>query len=359
MSLEIVGARKAFGSVRAVDGVELSVVKGEFFALLGPSGCGKTTLLRMIAGIHPIDAGSVTLNGRDITRLPMHRRNLAMVFQSYALFPHLTAFDNVAFGLRSRKIGAEDIKRRVAEALALVRLEALASRYPAQMSGGQQQRVALARALAVRPDLLLLDEPLSNLDARLRDEMRLEIRDLQRRLGITTILVTHDISEAFTMSDRMGVMQEGKILQIGRAADIYNRPFNRFIANFVGPINELALTKIEKYAGRMKGLANGELPVWLPESFEACPEDGEAGELRLILRPENLHIDAAEGATDNSFAAEIEDMVFLGGGTECRIRIGSLKLLATLPSAAATLLRPGGRVRVGWNAEDGVVTRGR
>ena len=359
MSLEIVGARKAFGSVHALDGIDLSVVKGEFFALLGPSGCGKTTLLRIIAGIHPVDAGSVTLNGRDITRVPMHRRNLAMVFQSYALFPHLNAFDNVAFGLRSRKISGEDIKRRVAEALALVRLEALASRYPVQMSGGQQQRVALARALAVRPDLLLLDEPLSNLDARLRDEMRMEIRDLQRRLGITTILVTHDISEAFTMSDRMGVMQEGKIVQIGRAVDIYNRPWNRFIANFVGPINELALTRIENHGGRMKGLANDELPVWLPESFDAHGEGGNAAQLRLILRPESLHIDAAEGTTDNSFQAEIEDVVFLGGGTECRVRIGSLKLLATLPSAAASSLRPGGRVTVGWNAADGVVTGGR
>ena len=224
MSLAVAGIRKRFGTVNAVDGVDLAVAKGEFFTLLGPSGCGKTTLLRVIAGIYPTDAGSVMLNGRDLTRVPMHRRNMAMVFQSYALFPHLNAFDNIAFGLRSRGVAKPEMARRVGEALAMVRLEALAARYPAQMSGGQQQRVALARALAVRPDLLLLDEPLSNLDARLRDEMRLEIRDLQRRLGITTILVTHDIGEAFTMSDRMGVMQDGRIVQTGRAAEIYHRP---------------------------------------------------------------------------------------------------------------------------------------
>src|SRR5208282_1590511 len=195
MSLELVGVKKSFDGVRAVDGVDLSVVKGELFVLLGPSGCGKTTLLRAIAGIYGIDSGSVVLNGRDLTRTPMHRRNMAMVFQSFALFPHLSAFDNVAFGLKSRRVGGDEIDKRVNEALALVRLEMLAARYPNQLSGGQQQRVALARALAVHPDLLLLDEPLSNLDARLRDEMRVEIRELQRRLGITTLLVTHDIGE--------------------------------------------------------------------------------------------------------------------------------------------------------------------
>src|SRR4051812_11566607 len=268
MSLEIAGARKAFGSVRAVDGIDLTVQKGEFFALLGPSGCGKTTLLRVIAGIYPIDAGSLTLNGRDITRTPMHRRNLAMVFQSYALFPHLTAFDNVAFGLRSRKLPRDEISRRVGEALALVRLESLASRYPAQLSGGQQQRVALARALAVRPDLLLLDEPLSNLDARLRDEMRIEIRDLQRRLGLTTILVTHDIDEAFTMSDRIGVMRDGRIIQVGRAAEIYHAPADRFVANFVGPTNELKVTRLDGKSG----LIAGGLPVQLPAHTGAGPD---------------------------------------------------------------------------------------
>ncbi|HYC13182.1 MAG TPA: ABC transporter ATP-binding protein, partial [Stellaceae bacterium] len=266
MSLEIVDLVKVFGAVRAVDGVSLSVASGEFFTLLGPSGCGKTTLLRLIAGIYPASNGSVRLNGRDITAAPMHKRNLAMVFQSFALFPHLSVFDNVAFGLRSRHVPREEIRQRVKEALTLVKLDALAERFPAQLSGGQQQRVALARALVVRPDLLLFDEPLSNLDARLRDEMRFEIRDLQRRIGITTVLVTHDIEEAFVMSDRMAVMQSGRIMQIGRADEIYRSPASRFVANFVGPINELALSRVETVDGRRRGLAAGELAVWLPQT---------------------------------------------------------------------------------------------
>ena len=308
----------------------------------------------MIAGIYAVDAGSIVLGNRDITRQPMHRRNLAMVFQSYALFPHLTAFDNVAFGLRSRRIGGAELERRVKEALSLVRLEALSSRYPSAMSGGQQQRIALARALAVEPELLLLDEPLSNLDARLRDEMRVEIRDLQRRLGITTILVTHDISEAFTMSDRMAVMKEGRILQLGRAVDIYNRPANRFVANFVGPINELSLSQIERSGGRAKGIANGDLPIWLPSSF-ATGSETEWRELRLLLRPERIRIGKSLGEIDNSFDAQIEDLVFLGGGTECRLRVGSSLVLATVPSFPSSL-QVGANVRVGWNSDDEVVT---
>jgi putative spermidine/putrescine transport system ATP-binding protein len=353
VSLELAGVRKSFGAVRAVDGVDLLVASGEFFTLLGPSGCGKTTLLRAVAGIYPVDAGVVMLKGRDVTRTPMHRRNMAMVFQSYALFPHLTAFDNVAFGLRSRGVADAEMRRRIAEALALVKLEALSGRYPSQLSGGQQQRVALARALVVRPDLLLLDEPLSNLDARLRDEMRFEIRDLQRRLNITTILVTHDIDEAFTMSDRMAVMQEGRIVQIGAAADIYRRPVSRFVANFVGPINELKLSQIEDLSGKMRGVADGELSVWLPKA-EGVQISG--GDLRLILRPESLRVNVPEGETDNSFQALIEDVVFLGGGTLCRVRVGAIELSAAMLSTAASSLRKGDWVTVGWNAADGAVT---
>jgi putative spermidine/putrescine transport system ATP-binding protein len=346
--LELAGLRKAFGTVQAADGVDLFVAAGEFFTLLGPSGCGKTTLLRIVAGIHAADAGSVRLAGADITRTPMHRRNLAIVFQNYALFPHLDAFENVAFGLRSRRVPAPELTRRVGEALALVRLEAFARRFPSQLSGGQQQRVALARALAVRPDLLLLDEPLSNLDARLRDEMRMEIRQLQRQTGITTILVTHDIDEAFTMSDRVGVMQDGRIVQIGAARDIYRRPANRFVANFLGPINELPLAA----AAGMHGTLEGGLAIRL----DAPPPPG-AGAPRLILRPEALLLGAAADAADNRTEAEIEDVVFLGGGTECRLRLGNLRMLARLPSAAAEGLVPGARVGLGWNAADGVVMR--
>ncbi len=294
MSLELVGVAKTFGSVRAVDGVSLKVASGEFFTLLRPSGCGKTTLLRLVAGIHPATGGQVMLGGRDITHAPMHARNLAMVFQNYALFPHLNVFDNVAFGLRSRRVGREEIRTRVREALALVKLEALAERMPAQLSGGQQERVAVARALVVRPDLLLFDEPLSNLDARLRDEMRFEIRDLQRRIGITTVLVTHDIEEAFTMSDRV---------------------------------------------------------AWLPDREDVSGRTA----LSLILRPESLRVSAGDTGTENSYLGEIEDVIYLGANSECRLKIGALSLSALMPSAAAARLRPGERVSVGWNAVDGVV----
>jgi spermidine/putrescine ABC transporter ATP-binding subunit len=353
MSLDIIGVSKAFGSVPAVAGVDLAVKQGELFALLGPSGCGKTTLLRIIAGIYPLDCGSLTLNGRDIGGLPMHKRNLAMVFQNYALFPHLTVFENVAFGLRSRKVGGQDLERRVKEALNLVRLEALAERYPAQLSGGQQQRVSLARAVAVAPDLLLLDEPLSNLDARLRDEMRIEIRDLQRRLGITTVFVTHDIGEAFAMADRVAVMRDGKILQVGQADEIYKQPASRFIANFLGPINELTIATVEG-AGRRTAVVEGGQHVRLAESTAV---NRAAPGMRLILRPEALHINPAAGATDNNLDAVVEDIVFLGGSTEARVRAGSLRLLVSMSSAMAVSLQTGQRVKVGWSSADGVVAR--
>ncbi len=352
MSLEVVGVAKTFGTVHAVDGVSLKVENGEFFTLLGPSGCGKTTLLRLIAGIHPVSAGRVLLNGRDITRAPMHTRNLAMVFQNYALFPHLSVFDNVAFGLRSRRVPRAEIRARVGEALALVKLEALAERLPAQLSGGQQQRVSVARALVVRPDLLLFDEPLSNLDARLRDEMRVEIRDLQRRTGITTVLVTHDIAEAFTMSDRMAVMQGGRIVQVGRASEIYHAPANRFVANFVGPINELPLSAIETVGGRRRGTVADGLVVWLPDAFAAA---SAARTLSLILRPESLRVSAGEVAAENRFSAEIEDVIYLGANSECRLRVGPVHLAATIPSVEAARLAPGARVSIGWDAKDAVV----
>jgi putative spermidine/putrescine transport system ATP-binding protein len=351
MSLEIVDLAKLFGTIRAVDGVSLSVKRGEFFTLLGPSGCGKTTLLRLIAGIYPASTGSVTLNGRDITREPMYRRNLAMVFQNYALFPHLSVFDNVAFGLRSRQVPRDDMRTRVREALTLVKLETMAERFPAQLSGGQQQRVALARALVVRPDLLLFDEPLSNLDARLRDQMRFEIRDLQRRVGITTLLVTHDIEEAFVMSDRMAVMQAGKIMQVGRADEIYRSPASRFVANFVGPINELAISNLETVNGRRRALAAGILQVWLPDGAREL----DSRTMNLVLRPEALRVGAGEIETDNRFRAEIEDIVYLGGSSECRLKVGTVRLSAVMPSPDAARLRSGESVSVGWNANDGVI----
>src|SRR2546421_3059511 len=235
--LELINLSKLYGEHAAVAGVTLDVADGEFLVLLGPSGCGKTTTLRMIAGFVEPSGGSATIGGTDVTYLPPWRRNTGMVFQSYALFPHMTVAENVAFGLEMRKISKTDIAARAKEVLRMVRLDGYADRLPRQLSGGQQQRVALARALAVRPDVLLLDEPLSNLDAKLREEVRIEIRELQRKLGLTTIMVTHDQEEALTMADRLVVMSHGKVQQIGSQRDLYEHPANAFVAGFVGRTN--------------------------------------------------------------------------------------------------------------------------
>ncbi len=236
-ALQLAALTKCFGATRAVDAIDLTVAPGEFVTLLGPSGCGKTTTLNMIAGFIVPDAGSIRLQDRPVEALPPFRRNLGLVFQDYALFPHMSVAENVGFGLRMRRIPRDDIARRVKEALDLVQLNGLDDRRPLQLSGGQRQRVALARALVIQPAMLLLDEPLSNLDLKLREEMRLEISALQRRLGIATVFVTHDQGEALTMSDRIAVMRDGRIEQIGTPGDIYERPATRFVAGFIGTAN--------------------------------------------------------------------------------------------------------------------------
>ncbi|WP_372813912.1 ABC transporter ATP-binding protein [Paenibacillus sp.] len=235
VTLEHVG--KLFGTVKGVDDVHIQIKPGEFFTFLGPSGCGKTTTLRMIAGFYIPSSGRILFGNREVTGLPPHKRNTGMVFQNYALFPHLTVFENIAFGLQVRKKSKAEIKEKVEQAQRLVHLEGYGSRRIDQLSGGQQQRVALARALVIEPQILLLDEPLSNLDAKLREETRLEIKRLQLELGITTIYVTHDQSEAMSMSDRIMVMQGGVVQQIGSPQDIYNKPVNRFVASFIGETN--------------------------------------------------------------------------------------------------------------------------
>src|SRR5437764_690823 len=231
---------KRYGETTVVAALDLKVKRGEFIALLGPSGCGKTTTLRMTAGLVPASGGRIMIGNEDVTRLPPYRRDIGLVFQNYALFPHMTVAQNVAFGLEMRNVPKGEMQKRVGEALALVRLEAYGARRPRELSGGQQQRVALARALVIRPSLLLLDEPLSNLDAKLREEMRGEIRDIQRRLGITTVFVTHDQVEALSMCDRVAVMGGGRLVQFGTPFEIYERPRDPFIADFVGRTNKLA-----------------------------------------------------------------------------------------------------------------------
>jgi ABC-type Fe3+/spermidine/putrescine transport system ATPase subunit len=236
-ALRLAGITKRYGGVTAVDGVDLEVREGEFLTLLGPSGCGKTTTLGLIAGFFPPSAGEIYLKGRPVAGLPPFKRDIGVVFQDYALFPHMSAGDNVAFGLKMRNLDRAEIDKRVKEALDLVQLRGLADRRPLELSGGQRQRVALARALVIRPAVLLLDEPLSNLDLKLREEMRVEIAGLQRRLGITTVFVTHDQGEALVMSDRIAVMNAGRIEQLGRPAEIYEKPATRFVAEFIGRMN--------------------------------------------------------------------------------------------------------------------------
>ncbi|MDN3713610.1 ABC transporter ATP-binding protein [Paracoccus cavernae] len=262
-NVEIAGLTKTYGTFRAVTDFGLSVRDGEFLIFLGPSGCGKTTTLRMLAGFIEPDGGQVTLGGRDITHAPPHRRNIGLVFQNYALFPHLSIFENVAFGLRRRKQPEAEIRKRVTDALELVELGHLGDRLPKQLSGGQQQRVAIARAIAIRPDILLLDEPLSNLDARLRLQVRDELRNLQKTLGITTIMVTHDQEEAMSVGDRLVLMRAGMIEQVGTAQELYYQPANRFVADFIGRTNFLsgaAIGNMFRSAGGCRCAADG---IWV------------------------------------------------------------------------------------------------
>jgi iron(III) transport system ATP-binding protein len=279
---------KRFGAVLAVDRVSLDVEDGELFTLLGPSGCGKTTLLRLVAGFHRPDAGRIRFGERDVTDLPPYARNIGMVFQNYALWPHMTVFQNVAYGLRLRRLRGAALEASVAEGLRKVNLSGLGARFPGQLSGGQQQRVALARALVLSPDLLLLDEPLSNLDAKIRVQVRAEIRTLQQELGITTVYVTHDQEEALSLSDRVAVMRDGRVLQLGPPRDLYERPRSRFVADFVGTNNLVPGTVTEAAAGTVTietGL--GRLRARPPEGGESLPVGRPAV---LAIRPENVTI---------------------------------------------------------------------
>ena len=285
---------KNYGPLQAVAGVSLSVARGEFVGLLGPSGCGKTTTLQMIAGFASPDRGSITLDGRDLTRIPANRRNVGIVFQSYALFPHMTVAGNIAFGLEMRKVPRAEREARVRAAIAQVALDGLADRHPRQLSGGQQQRVALARALVINPDVLLLDEPLGALDAKLREGMQAELRQLQRKLGITTILVTHDQAEAMALCDRVAVMDGGRILQVAAPWEAYERPANAFVSGFLGKTN------------RLDGLAAGGAVMFGAARF-ALPHPVPDGPVTVWIRPERLHFCEAGG-----LPAVIANRVFLG-----------------------------------------------
>ncbi|MEP7011203.1 MAG: ABC transporter ATP-binding protein [Acidobacteriota bacterium] len=284
--LEIENLAKAFGGKPVLEGLTLGIEKGEILALLGPSGSGKTTALRLLAGFETPDRGRISVEGEDVTALPPARRNFGMVFQHYALFPHLTAGENVAFGLESRKVTKPEIARRVAEALALVELPQLVGRKPGEMSGGQQQRVAVARALAPEPRVLLLDEPLSNLDPSLRERTRRELRSAIRRVGITTVLVTHEQEEAFHLGDRIAVIADGHLHQVGRAEDLYERPATRFVAGFIGRSSALAGT-VEAIEGEKVHVRLDAGPLWPGLALEAL---APGTRVELIARPEGLVI---------------------------------------------------------------------
>jgi ABC-type Fe3+/spermidine/putrescine transport system ATPase subunit len=326
---------KRFAEVVAVDDLTLDVADGEFLVVLGPSGCGKTTTLRLIAGFLDVSAGAIRVGARELTHEPPYRRNIGFVFQSYALFPHLNVAENVAFGLRRRGRPEPEIADRVARALSLVKLDGLSARMPRQLSGGQQQRVAIARALVIEPDVLLLDEPLSNLDAQLRRDVRQELRRLQKLLGITTIMVTHDQDEAMSIADRLVVMNHGRVQQVGSPQALYREPANRFVAGFIGRGNFLDGTP---RPDRKSFLTRSGLAI-------AC-EMIDAGAEILLVRPESIEVSEDAVAGVNRFPAQIEAAVFQGSSFDLSLRLATGELIAAQVPAADR--------RNGWTVGDSV-----
>jgi putative spermidine/putrescine transport system ATP-binding protein len=339
--LQAFGLEKIYGEATAVGGVDLDARPGEFVSLLGPSGCGKTTSLRLVAGLERPDVGRIMIDRQDVTNQPPQARGLGMVFQQYALFPNLSAYENIAFALRVRRKPQAEVRQRVGELLALVHLEDAAGRYPHQLSGGMQQRVALARALAMEPPLLLLDEPLSALDAAIRDELRTELRRLQRQLDLTVIYVTHDQAEAMALSDRIVVMEKGKVSQVGSPRDLYDRPATRFAAGFIGASNR-RLTTVEVRDNRLAiRWGDGHLPV-------AANGHRVGTTVLAAWRPEAATISVPEGATPDALRGTIELVTFLGPITRLDVRVAGDDdpVMVDLVSAAAQDLTMGQEVAV-------------
>ncbi|WP_042143654.1 ABC transporter ATP-binding protein [Paucisalibacillus sp. EB02] len=342
---------KYFGENKAIDDINIDIQKGEFFTLLGPSGCGKTTLLRTLAGFYQQEEGDLYFGDKHMNNVPAHKRNIGMVFQNYAIFPHLTVFENVAYGLKARKINKTEIKVRVTEALDMVELSHLKDRQPSQLSGGQQQRVALARAIVIHPGVLLMDEPLSNLDAKLRIKMREDIRSLQKSLNITTIYVTHDQEEALAVSDRIAVMSDGKVQQIGRPHEIYLSPSNKFVANFIGTTNFL----------------DADLKVVDSEKNATVSVEGVTLKTRLLqnakgkavysVRPEQINIKETSDESSTLVDGEILDATFLGESVVYKIRFTSGTLISAHEhSIRYNMLRKAGdKVKVDLNPEEAVI----
>jgi spermidine/putrescine transport system ATP-binding protein len=354
--VELRSVTKSFGAVAAVRDVSLEIAAGEFLTLLGPSGCGKTTLLRLIAGFEQPTSGSVWLGEQEVTHLPPYRRPVNQVFQSYALFPHLTVAENVAFGLKMQRVPAAETAERVREALALVSLTGLDARRPEQLSGGQKQRVALARAIVCRPQVLLLDEPLSALDAKLRRTMQLELKRLQRQLGLTFVFVTHDQEEALTMSDRIAIVNHGRIEQLGTAHEIYHQPATPFSAAFVGEANLLEAELVELDALNAHVTVKGGLRLVLP-----APSWPEAAKTALVsIRPEKIHVARQPVVAANTFEARVEEEVFKGATDHLLLASGAgtrLSAIVANESALGEIFHAGDKVFCGLHADDLVVLR--
>jgi iron(III) transport system ATP-binding protein len=342
---------KAFGATQAVDRISMQIDAGELFFLLGPSGCGKTTLLRCVAGFCQPDRGAIYFGDRNITQLPAHKRDAGMVFQSYALWPHMTVAENVGFGLETRGFDRAERSRKIEEALSLVKMDRLAERNPNQLSGGQQQRVALARALVIEPRCLLLDEPLSNLDAKLRQEMRQEIRRICKQTNITTIYVTHDQKEALAIADRIAVLNSGRVEQIGAPDEIYRRPVNRFVAGFVGDANFIPAT--------VRTLDNGVVTCDTPVGEMTCTmqsSDARPGqEVSLLIRPESIVLNPPSNARRNVFAAQLSETVYLGEVAEHRAIAHEGELALKSYELNPRERRRSGHVRCGVDPDDVIV----
>jgi spermidine/putrescine transport system ATP-binding protein len=344
------GLRKSFGDVAAVRDVSLEIRGGEFLTLLGPSGCGKTTLLRMIGGFESPDAGRILISGRDVTALPAYERPVNTVFQQYALFPHRTVAGNVAFGLQMQRLGKAQIAERVEKALEMVRLGGLGDRRPSQLSGGQQQRVALARAVVLEPEVLLLDEPMAALDLKLRQEMRVEVKNLQERLGITFVFVTHDQEEALVMSDRIAVMNRGRVEQVGAPDALYDRPRTRFVADFLAVRNLLQASVVSVSSGRAALRTTGGV------SLEASDDGGYRSGTKVWIgvRPERMRfVEASErSATDgNRLPGTLEDEIYLGDRTDWHVRVGEETVTVAESAAVARARRRGEPVTVSFSPD--------
>jgi len=357
MDIEVTNVAKRYGTSLAVSDVSFGVEQGHVLSLLGPSGCGKTTVMRMIAGLIQPSAGSIAIKGKPVNQIPVHKRNVGMLFQNYALFPHLDVARNIAFGLEMRGVSRADALKKAETALAMVRLEAFGARYPHQLSGGQQQRVALARALVIEPSVLLLDEPFGALDKKLRENMQIEMRQLQQRLGITTLMVTHDQDEALTLSDRIAVMSGGRIEQLGTPTEIYERPVSRFVASFIGTSNF--------FSGKVIGRQNGGFMV---ESVDGVklglngipPSDPI---VTVALRPEGIQLTPGRGdAPVNGMRATIDQVVYRGLNTHYLLRRNDAEPLIVVRqndtgAEAVAGLEPGASVIASWAAERNLVVR--